>query len=125
MSENLRKVKVYFDGNRTPEGVTCSYVLIDEKTGTKKEQTINLPKTTTVPEAEYQGLICALKAFKKTDNIQLEIFGDSELVIKQIQGVWECKKPHLRILRSELRNLLNKFSSYQIKWLPREENLAR
>ena len=125
MLENLRKVKVYFDGNKTPEGVTCSYVLIDEKTKIKKEQTINLPKNTTVPEAEYWGLIYALKAFKKTENVELEIFGDSELVIKQIKSNWECKKPQLRILRSEARNLLNRFVSYQIKWLPREKNLAR
>ncbi|MFN3966923.1 MAG: ribonuclease HI family protein [Endomicrobiia bacterium] len=125
MTEQPRKIKVYFDGNKTPQGTSCSYVLIDEKTGKQKEETIKLPIETTVPEAEYYGLINALKAIKKTEGIELEIFGDSELIVKQVTGEWECKKPELRLLRSEARNLLNNFEKWQIKWVPREENKAR
>ncbi|MEW6557233.1 MAG: ribonuclease HI family protein [Elusimicrobiota bacterium] len=121
----VRKVIVYFDGNKTPEGVSCSYVLIDEMSGKQKEETVKLPTETTVPQAEYYGLIRALSAFKKTDKIELEIYGDSELVVKQILGEWECKNTQLRILRSKARNLLNRFASWKLGWVPRTENKAR
>ena len=121
-----RKVTVYFDGNKTPQGTTCSFVLIDE-TGKRKEQTIKLPDDTTVPEAEYNGLIMALGSFKKekVPTTEIQIFGDSELAVRQINGEWECKKPELRILRSRVRNLLQDFANWHIGWVPRENNLAK
>ena len=123
----MKRVKIYFDGNKTPESVTCSYVLIDERTNKQKEDTIKLPDETTVPQAEYQGLIKALSAMtdKKNTGIELEIFGDSQLAVKQILGEWECKNAELRILRSQARNLLNEFDKWSIQWVPREENKAR
>jgi len=123
----MKRVKIYFDGNKTPESVTCSYVLIDERTNKQKEDTIKLPDETTVPQAEYQGLIKALSAMtdKKNTGVELEIFGDSQLAVKQILCDWECKNAELRILRSQARNLLNEFDKWSIQWVPREENKAR
>ena len=123
----MKRVKIYFDGNKTPESVTCSDVLIDERTNKQKEDTIKLPDETTVPQAEYQGLIKALSAMtdKKNTGVELEIFGDSQLAVKQILGEWECKNAELRILRSQARNLLNEFDKWSIQWVPREENKAR
>ncbi|MFN3551306.1 MAG: reverse transcriptase-like protein [Endomicrobiia bacterium] len=44
--------------------------------------------------------------------------------MKQINGEYECKDPKLRILRSEVRNLLTNFCSHKFVWVPRENNLA-
>ena len=130
-SPEIRRVKIYFDGNKTPEAVTCSYVLIDDllrtnkqPVGFQKEETIKLPDETTVPQAEYQGLINALSAMSDK-KIELEIFGDSQLAVKQILGEWECKNAELRILRSQVRNLLNEFDKWSIQWVPREQNKAK
>ena len=125
MEKKLRKVEVHFDGNKTPDGVSCSYVIIDEITGKRKEETVKLPNETTVPEAEYNGLINALSAFKKTNDVFLEIYGDSQLIVRQVTGEWECKKPELRVLRSKARNLLNDFTKWHIEWVPRKNNKAR
>lgn len=121
----MKKLTVYFDGNKTPQGTSCTYVLIDEQTGKQTEETLKLPNETTVPEAEYNGLISALKTFKKTGNIELEVFGDSELIVKQVKGEYECKKAELRVLRSQARNLLNQFAKWQITWVPRDQNKAK
>ncbi|MFQ3675410.1 MAG: ribonuclease HI family protein [Endomicrobiia bacterium] len=122
------KYKIYFDGNKSLEGVSCSYLLIDEK-GRSKETTILLPKETTVPEAEYNGLIKSLEDLQKEiinlNDIELEIYGDSQLVINQILGKYECKKPQLRILRSTVRSLLDKFKSWKIEWVDRNRNLVK
>ncbi|MFH2070093.1 MAG: ribonuclease HI family protein [Elusimicrobiota bacterium] len=127
IEQTTRKVTVYFDGNKTPKGTSCSYVLIDEETGRQKEETVKLPDETTVPEAEYNGLIVALESFKneKITDTQIDAYGDSQLVIKQIKGEWECKKPELRVLRSRARNLLHNFAGWKINWVPRENNRAK
>lgn len=127
------KFKLFFDGNKTPQGTTCSYVLSSEDNKVLFEETIILPQETTVPQAEYQGLIKGINKtieyFKKNNfnlkEIELEIFSDSQLVIKQLTGEYECKNPELRILRSEVRNLLTNFLSTNFYWIPREQNLAR
>jgi ribonuclease HI len=118
------KIKIFFDGNKTPDGTSCSYVLTDEGTGRSKEETVKLPGETTVPEAEYQGLIHALKALKNRPKSDLDIYGDSQLIVRQVTGEWECKKPELRVLRSRARNLLGESRSWKITWLARKENKA-
>lgn len=127
------KYKLYFDGNKTPKGVTCTYVVVTETGERIIEETIPLPQQTTSNQAEYYGLINGIKNmieyFKKYNlnlkEVELEIFGDSQLVIKQLTGEYECRDPELRILRSEIRNLLTNFLSVNFYWIPREQNLAR
>ncbi len=126
------KFELYFDGNKTPEGVSCSY-LIKNKDRVLFEETKILDSSLTVPEAEYYGLIYGIEKFLEYSNskdinskdVELEIYGDSQLVVKQINGEYECKKPNLRVLRSKVKDLLKDFLSYKIFWIPREKNLVR
>jgi ribonuclease HI len=114
------KVTLYFDGNKNPSGCSCSYKLT---CGTLvKEQTVKLPDETTVPQAEYFGLIRGLAACKKSEDIDIEIFGDSQLIVRQVNREWECKNTRLRELRSEVNTLLSKFASWKATWVRREEN---
>ena len=115
-------IKMYFDGNKNPSGTSCTYRLIcGDKT---KEQTAELPEDTTVPQAEYMGLIRGLDAVKKPEDTAIEIYGDSQLIVYQVSKKYECKDTELRILRSEVYTLLEKFKSWTINWIPREQNLA-
>ncbi|MCX7910129.1 MAG: ribonuclease HI family protein [Endomicrobia bacterium] len=130
----MNKFKLYFDGNKTPEGVSCSYSLTTYEDKVIFEETLELPQNTTVPEAEYFGVIKgiekALQYFKKNNfdlkEVTLDIYGDSQLVIKQLTGEYECKKTQLRILRSKVKNLLAENSlSYSFNWVPREKNIVK
>lgn len=128
LNKNVLIWKLYFDGNKSSEGVSCSYLFIDEN-DKKQEVTIILPAQTTVPEAEYNGLIKGLEyLIEKNYNlnlVKLKIYGDSQLVINQILGKYECQKPQLRILRSNVRTLLDKFKNWTLTWVPREQNMVR
>ncbi|MEN3014202.1 MAG: ribonuclease HI family protein [Endomicrobiia bacterium] len=127
------KFKLYFDGNKTPEGVSCSYCLTTEDEKILFEETLTLQPQTTVPEAEYlaaiNGIEKTLRYFKENKidlkDITLEILGDSQLVIKQLSGEYECKKPQLRVLRSKLRNLLVEIPLYKFSWIPRNKNIVK
>lgn len=129
----MKKFKLYFDGNKTPQGVSCSYSLTTSNEQIIFEETQELPKETTVPEAEYLGLIKGIEktiSYLKSQNIDtkdidLEIYGDSQLVIRQLTGEYECKKPQLRILRSKIKDLLTSVSKYSFNWIPREKNIVK
>lgn len=127
------KYKLYFDGNKTPKGVTCTYVVVTETGERIIEETIPLPQQTTSNQAEYYGVLYGVKklnSYLTSNNISpkdviVEIYGDSQLVINQLEGQYECKDPQLRVLRSKIRDMLTKFAYYSFQWVSRKENLAK
>lgn len=72
--------------------------------------------------AEYQALIDGLRACLEHDVKIVHIVGDSQLIIKQITGVFKTQKPTLIKHKSIVSKLLKKFDEYTIKWVPREQN---
>jgi|688.fasta_scaffold674636_2 ribonuclease HI len=73
-------------------------------------------------EAEYSALILGLTEALKLGITNLQIEGDSNLVIQQVQGKWKVKAPHIVPYRSKANSLLAKFKSYSLSHIPREEN---
>lgn len=73
-------------------------------------------------EAEYMALIAGLQTLldqlEKMDtnhkDVRVEIRGDSQLVLHQIDGVWKAKNPRMRSLRDEARNLLSSFGAFHL-----------
>jgi hypothetical protein len=56
-------------------------------------------------------------------NIQnLTVFGDSEIVVRQVRDSIHCLSPHLKSYQSEVWNLMNKFSAFNINFIPRLNN---
>lgn len=78
-------------------------------------------------EAEYLALIHALEdaaATLKAENLdpqaaRVEVFGDSQLVLKQTTGEWKARMPHLQALRDRARSLVDAFGSVALTWQPR------
>jgi ribonuclease HI len=74
--------------------------------------------------AEYWGLILGLKRAKAMGIKELEVYSDSELLVKQLAGDYAVKADHLRPLHDEAQALLKAFSFIQVRHIPREENTA-
>jgi ribonuclease HI len=72
--------------------------------------------------AEYMGLILGLKRAKAMGIKELEVYSDSELLVRQLAGEYQVKADHLRPLHDEARALLQGFSFIQVRHIPREEN---
>ncbi len=49
-------------------------------------------------EAEYTGLIIGLEKAIEQGIQELEVYGDSNLVVNQVNGFWRIKQSHLRPL---------------------------
>jgi ribonuclease HI len=76
-------------------------------------------------QAEYRTLISALQWLVQNPEIDpsaldIEICGDSKLVIEQIAGRWKVKHPDIRPLHAAASNLLTRFRSVTLKWHRRD-----
>ncbi len=80
-----------------------------------------LPKGTN-NEAEYTGLILGLEAAKEHGVKNIEIEGDSQLVINQVLGAWQVKTPSLVPLKSKAAKLYYTFPTRLLRQIPRELN---
>lgn len=77
--------------------------------------------------AEYEALFAGLQwlaAFKWAPIDTLTIRGDSQLVVKTINREWNCRKPHLAVLRDACLHELKQIDAGDIviEWVPRELN---
>jgi len=72
--------------------------------------------------AEYRALIAGLQGSLKAGVDIIHIIGDSQLIIKQVTGVFKVKKEELRKHRDYVLELLEQFEEYTIMWVPRQEN---
>jgi hypothetical protein len=53
----------------------------------------------------------------------LIVFGDSEIVVRQVRNSIHCLTPHLKCYQNEVWNLINKFSAFNINSIPRSSNV--
>jgi ribonuclease HI len=73
-------------------------------------------------EAEYNALILGLQKALELGITEIDVEGDSNLVVHQVQGLWKVKVPRLVPLQSKANKLLWKFKKFTVKHIPREEN---
>jgi ribonuclease HI len=72
--------------------------------------------------AEYQALLHALRWALARGARQVEIYSDSELLVRQMEGRYRVKNPGLQALYREARGLLARFERVRIAHVPRERN---
>ncbi|HEY6106529.1 MAG TPA: ribonuclease HI family protein [Anaeromyxobacteraceae bacterium] len=74
--------------------------------------------------AEYMGLILGLRRAKAMGIKELEVFADSELLVRQLNGEYQVKAENLKPLFEEARQLLSAFPEVRVRHIRREENEA-
>ncbi len=74
--------------------------------------------------AEYYSLIIGLKLAKKLGAEEVEIRSDSELVVKQMTGVYKIKSAPLKKLAGEAAAIVRQFQEVRFVHIPRGENSA-
>lgn len=120
-------IKVFIDGSCRENGsknARCGVGLVARKDN-KIIFSIGRPvKAITNNEAEYLALIHALKELKPYRKEQIIIYSDSNLVVNQVNGNWQIKRPELQRLKDTVKSIINssKFIQVDLKWVPREMN---
>ncbi len=72
--------------------------------------------------AEYKALIAGINLAKELGADQVDLIGDSELVIKQIQGKYKVKNAGIKPLHAEAKAALSDFDAWTINHVRREMN---
>jgi len=73
-------------------------------------------------EAEYMGMITGLQCAKSLGVRHIVVQGDSQLVLRQVDGTYKVKSPTLKSYYDEAIGLKREFVSFQTCHIAREEN---
>jgi ribonuclease HI len=93
----------------TPEGE-----VVDEATELLGEVSNNV--------AEYRALLLGVRRARELGAGEVEIVNDSELVAKQLTGVYKVKHAAMRPLHLDAITALRDFDAWSIRSVPRAEN---
>jgi hypothetical protein len=99
---------LFFDGSSSGNVGGVGILLISPR-GEMFEFAIPIQPTVTNNQAEYEALLRGFQYLKEAEAFSVEIYGDSELVIKQLNGQYECKSDALRNYYEECREILKIF----------------
>ncbi len=72
--------------------------------------------------AEYSGLLGALDYCLKHEEPALKVISDSELMVKQLNGIYKVKSPELKVLYDEARKRINHLQWFRAEHVLREKN---
>ena len=72
--------------------------------------------------AEYRALLLGLARARELGAGEVEVIGDSELIAKQVQGIYKVKHPAMHPLYLEAMEALRGFDSWSIRTVPRAQN---
>lgn len=113
---------IYTDGasRGNPGNAAWAYIFVTHNSVIHGES--GFLGTATNNEAEYHAVIHALHNALKKGYMVAELYSDSELVIKQINGEYRTRKKHLIELLREVRHLQSQFDSLSFFSLPRTDH---
>ncbi|MDR7482671.1 MAG: ribonuclease HI family protein [Armatimonadota bacterium] len=119
------KVRLFVDGasrgNPGPAGLGA--VIQDARGKTLAELSEALGETTN-NVAEYRALLRGLAEARALGADEVEVFADSDLLVRQVTGAYRVKSAHLLPLYQEVQTVLAGFRRWRISHVPREENAA-
>jgi ribonuclease HI len=119
----LKGLTIYTDGaSRGNPGEAGAGVIIYDRQGTIVKKIKASLGTTTNNVAEYMALIIALKEAVRLKADALQLFSDSELMVRQLKGIYKVKDRKMQALAAEARKLLSNFIRYDIVSVPRAQN---
>lgn len=72
--------------------------------------------------AEYQGLIGVLRYAIEHQIESLHVVSDSELMVRQMKGIYKVKHPELRKLHEEAHQFVRQLRHFEIRHALREHN---
>jgi len=106
-------------GNPGPAGYG---VVIQDQSGSKVAHLSEYLGHQTNNFAEYQGLIAALEYALQHGPKALKLISDSELLVRQIKGIYKVKNPTLKDLHGRAQELIAQLEWFSIGHAFRENN---
>jgi ribonuclease HI len=116
------ELTIYTDGasrNNPGESGAGIYILKD---GEPYDRIARYLGTTTNNIAEYTAAIIGLERALAAGARKVNLFADSELLVKQLNGQYKVKNEGLKPLHAKAKDLIARIGSVAVQYIPREKN---
>lgn len=125
VAPSIQRIRLYSDGAaRGNPGLAGAGAVLVEPSGQVVDRIGKFLGAQTNNYAEYMGLIIGLTRAQELGVREVEVFADSELMIRQLGGRYQVKSASLRPLYEEALKRLNAFERVKLVHVPREMNRA-
>ncbi len=106
-------------GNPGPAAIAAVATDPDGEVLTERSEVIG---RATNNEAEYHAVLLGVELARELGADELDLVGDSQLIVRQVQGSYKVKQEHLKPLRDQVMKALEGFDSWSIRHVKRGEN---
>lgn len=111
---------LFVDGASGMEGAGAGLLLIDP-VGHELAYAL-LDFSASNNEAEYEALLAGLHLALKVGAKDVLVYGDSQLMVRQVKGNYDAKDACMKQYRDKVRLLIPLFDTFQIDRIPRSQN---
>jgi ribonuclease HI len=117
------KLVIHVDGGaRGNPGPAAAAAVLTAPGGELIDERAQLLGKVTNNVAEYRALLLGLARARELGATEVEVIGDSELIAKQVQGLYKVKHPSMRPLYLEAMEAFRGFDRWSIRTVPRVQN---
>lgn len=116
------KVDLFCDGASRGNPGSGAYGFVIFKNGEILAQKGATLGTVTNNTAEYEGLLAGLRECVALGATEVTVKSDSELLVRQLNGQYRVKTPHLLPLFQKAKTLLAQFERSEVTHVRREQN---
>ncbi|XP_062021128.1 uncharacterized protein LOC133737620 [Rosa rugosa] len=120
---SLQPWVLFFDGSRT-ETLAGAGIVLENPAGDRFSYSFQLEFKCTNNQAEYEALIIGLEVLLELGVRDVQVRGDSLLVISQLQEKYRCVSCLLIPYLNRAIKLLDQFDDADLEHIPRERNFA-
>ncbi len=117
------KLVVHVDGgSRGNPGPAAAASVAYSPDGEVLDEASELLGTVTNNVAEYRALLLGLARAGALGASEVELVNDSELIARQVQGLYKVKHPAMRPLHQQALAALRGFDAWKVRTVPRAQN---
>ncbi|HEX3692716.1 MAG TPA: ribonuclease HI family protein [Solirubrobacteraceae bacterium] len=117
------KLVVHVDGGaRGNPGPAAAAAVVSSTAGEVLEEASELLGVASNNVAEYRALLLGLDRARALGAGEVEVVNDSELIAKQVRGIYKVKHAAMRPLHAQALSALKGFESWRIRTVPRAQN---
>ena len=119
---NDMKITMYIDGAADLKSKTAGIGGVIYKDNEELFTFSEYLHDSTNNEAEYTALIRGLESLIELKLLNVQIYSDSELVVKQISGEYKVKNPRMQVLYQQATSLFSKLDKWSFIHVLRDKN---
>jgi ribonuclease HI len=119
----MSKAIVHVDGGaRGNPGPAAAASVLSTPDGQVLDEATQLLGRVTNNVAEYRALLLGLARARALGVTEVEVVNDSELIAKQVRGIYKVKHHDMKPLHTEALASLRGFAKWSIRSVPRAQN---